>query len=69
MPKMIKRTTFSITPDMEICLDKLKKDVFYNCSQAEMIRSLVNAGLAAYEKTAVTDNTCNFAAQKDINDL
>ncbi len=40
-----KRMTFVVTPEIESLLDGMKKEIFYNCSQAEMIRTLVEAGL------------------------
>lgn len=41
----LKRLTFVIPPDMELMLDGMKKEIFYNCSQSEMIRTLLTAGL------------------------
>lgn len=40
-----KRFTISIPPDMEISLDKLKQTQFYNKSEAEMFRFLIQRGL------------------------
>lgn len=39
-----KRLTFVVTPEMEPLLDSIKKEMFYNCSQSEMIRTLVEEG-------------------------
>lgn len=41
------RMTFVTTPEMELSLDGIKKELFYNCSQSEMIRTLVKEGLKA----------------------
>ncbi len=47
MASKLKRMTFVLTPEMEPLLDGIKKEMFYNCSQSEMIRTLVDAGLNA----------------------
>ena len=47
MASKLKRMTFVLTPEMEPLLDGIKKEMFYNCSQSEMIRTLVDAGLKA----------------------
>lgn len=44
MATILKRFTISVTPDMEIELDALKREKFYNTSQNEMIRYLINLG-------------------------
>ncbi len=44
MPTNLRRVTFAITPEMEPLLDSFKREMFYNCSQSEMIRKLVEAG-------------------------
>lgn len=44
MATKLKRLTFVVTPEMELMLDGIKKDIFYNCSQSEMIRTLVEEG-------------------------
>ncbi len=44
MPSKLKRLTFVVTPEMEPLLDEIKKEMFYNCSQSEMIRTLVEEG-------------------------
>lgn len=44
MASKLKRLTFVVTPEMELLLDGIKKDMFYNCSQSEMIRTLVEEG-------------------------
>lgn len=45
MASELKRITFVITPEMELSLAGIKKEMFYNCSQSEMIRTLVEQGL------------------------
>ena len=37
MASKLKRMTFVLTPEMEPLLDGIKKEMFYNCSQSEMI--------------------------------
>lgn len=44
MASKLKRLTFVVTPEMELLLDGIKKEMFYNCSQSEMIRILVEKG-------------------------
>lgn len=44
MPSKLKRMTFVVTPEMEPMLNEIKKEMFYNCSQSEMIRTLVEKG-------------------------
>lgn len=41
------RVTFVITPEMEKRLDDLKREIYYNRSHSEMLRSIVKAGLDA----------------------
>lgn len=47
MESKLKRLTFVVTPEMELLLDGIKKDIFYNCSQSEMIRTLIVEGCNA----------------------
>lgn len=54
MASNLKRITFVVTPEMEPLLDRMKKEKFYNCSQSEMIRTLVEEGL----KTSQKDRGC-----------
>lgn len=49
MATELKRMTFVVTPEMEPLLDKFKKDFFYNRTQSDMIRTLVEAGLQTLE--------------------
>ena len=57
MSTKLKRVTFTITAEIEASLKLLKKERFYDCSQSEMIRTLVSAGMRALEteKTAKED--------------
>lgn len=50
--------TFSVTPEIEILLKSFKKEMFYDRSQSDMIRTLVLAGMKALdaEKTAEQDD-------------
>lgn len=45
----LKRMTFSVTPEIEAPLKKLKKEIFYDHSQSDMIRTLVSLGIRALE--------------------
>ncbi len=47
MASKLKRLTFVVTPEMEPLLDGIKKEMFYNCSQSKMIRTLVEEGCNA----------------------
>ena len=53
----LKRITFSVTPEIEASLKSFKKEMFYDRSQSDMIRTLVSAGMRALktEKTAKED--------------
>ena len=50
----LKRITFSVTPEIEASLKSFKKEMFYDRSQSDMLRTLVSAGMRALEadKTA-----------------
>lgn len=50
MASKLKRITFVLTPEMEPLLDGMKKERFYNCSQSEMIRTLVEEGWKSVQK-------------------
>lgn len=39
-----KKMTFAVTPEMAPLLEEIKKEMFYNCTQSEMIRTLVEEG-------------------------
>ena len=45
MATSLKRFMISVTPSMEADLDVLKKERFYNNSQAEMLRYVIDIGL------------------------
>ncbi len=53
----LKRMTFSVTPEIEASLKSFKKEMFYDRSQSEMLRTLVSAGMRALktEKTEKED--------------
>jgi hypothetical protein len=42
-----KRTLVAILPEWEGDLDRLKREVFYNSSKAEMIRQMIAMGIEA----------------------
>ena len=47
MATELKRMTFVVTPEMEEPLNSIKKEMFYNRTQSDMIRELVSAGVRA----------------------
>lgn len=55
-----KRITFVVTPEMEPLLDEMKKEKFYNRTQSEMIRTLVESGL-----NAITDDNQNKRSEQN----
>lgn len=57
MPSKLKRMTFVVTPEMEPMLNEIKKEMFYNCSQSEMIRTLVEKGWNAIKDGNQRDAT------------
>ena len=57
MPSKLKRMTFVVTPEMEPLLDGIKKEMFYNCSQSEMIRTLVEEGWNAIKNENQRNST------------
>lgn len=50
MASKLKRITFVVTPEIEPLLDGMKKEMFYNCSQSEMIRTLIEKGWESIPK-------------------
>lgn len=46
----LKRYTISITPEMEVELDKLKQERYYKSTQTAMIRDLIIRGLESVSK-------------------
>lgn len=46
------RLTFVVTKEMKILLSTVKKNQFLDCTQSDMIRELVSAGLDALDKKA-----------------
>lgn len=47
MATNLKRFTISVTPSMEISLDKAKQERYYKDTQNDMIRDLIVRGLAS----------------------
>lgn len=45
MATELKRMTFVVTPEMEEPLNSIKREMFYNRTQSDMIRELVSAGV------------------------
>lgn len=45
-----KRMTFTATPEVKALLDQVKKELFYDCTQSQMIRTLTAAGLRAWRR-------------------
>lgn len=45
-----KRTMVTLLPEWEEVFDRLKKERFYNASQAEMLRYVIGQGVAAIKK-------------------
>lgn len=50
MATELTRITFAVTQEMKPLLLNAKKEWFYDCSQSDMIRKLVLAGLNALDK-------------------
>ncbi len=48
----LNRMTFVVTEDIEVGLDKLKRQVFYNKSNSDMIRTLIKLGIKQAEAEA-----------------
>lgn len=57
MATELRRLTFVVTPDMEPLMDKAKQ-LFYNRTQSDMIRTLIMAGLDAMEEQKQTGPHC-----------
>ncbi len=63
MATELKRMTFVVTPDMEEALNSIKKEMFYNRTQSDMIRELVTAGVRAIkDEKAEKKNRCERAS-------
>jgi metal-responsive CopG/Arc/MetJ family transcriptional regulator len=56
MSTNMKRFMLSIDDEQAKKMDGLKKETFYNKSQAEMVRYLIELGLAAHQKTKEASN-------------
>nr|WP_317414068.1 hypothetical protein [uncultured Solibaculum sp.] len=46
----LKRFTISVTPSMEMDLDRVKKEHYYKDTQNDMIRDLIIRGLASLKE-------------------
>lgn len=63
MPTNLKRMTFAVTPEMEAPMDSIKRELFYNRTQSEMIRELVMAGVEAVKaEKAAKGKRCERAS-------
>ncbi len=51
--------TIVVPEDMELLLANAKKDLFYDCTQSEMIRKLVMAGLEVLDEKAKKEKLQN----------
>lgn len=59
----LKRMTFAITPDMEVPLNSIKKEFFYDRTQSDMIRELLSAGVRAMRaEKATKEKRCERAS-------
>ncbi len=63
MATKLKRMTFVVTPEMEEPLNYIKRELFYNRTQSDMIRELLLAGVQAikdekypYQQTKLYNN-------------
>lgn len=57
-----KRAMVTLLPEWEPMLDQLKKERFYNDTQAEMFRYIISRGLASLEaEKAAKENRCERA--------
>lgn len=54
MGDQTKRLTFVATPEVEAQMKDLKREVYFDRSQSEMIRDLMAAGMRASEVTAAS---------------
>lgn len=63
MATELKRVTFVVSLEMEESLNSIKREMFYNRTQSEMIRELVSAGVRAIKaEKAVKENGCERAS-------
>lgn len=46
MATELKRMTFAVPQELEVLLKCVKKEIFYDRSQSEMIRELISVGLS-----------------------
>lgn len=64
MATELKRITFVVTPEMESSLNSIKKEMFFNCTQSDMIRKLVSVGLMTLKTQKVNKNTMRIENRK-----
>lgn len=50
MSSELKRITFVVPQDMEMRLDEVKKERFYNRSTSEMVRTLIEEGWKSFQE-------------------
>ena len=62
MATEMKRMTFAVTKEMEPLLDRVKKDMFYDRNQSEMIREILMVGLEVMEEKAAKGKECDRAS-------
>ena len=60
MQNLSKRIMVTLMPEWEDALDKLKKDKFYNDSQASMFRYLISLGLEKLQEDKDEQTEQNF---------
>ena len=59
MATELKRMTFVVTPEMEEALNSIKRELFYNRTQSDMIRELVAAGVRVIKaEKAAKESQC-----------
>lgn len=54
--------TFAVPEGMEAPLSKVKKEMFYDRNQSDMIRELVMAGMRALDEKAAKEKECGRAS-------
>ena len=58
MATELKRFTISVTPSMEVELNHVKKERYYNVTQNGMIRDLIVRGLKSLEEQNGYESRC-----------
>lgn len=62
MATNLKRFTISVTPSMEVSLDKAKQERYYKGTQNDMIRDLIVRGLASLKREEAEKERSNNQA-------